>query len=196
MMIPQQTMQIVLRQRPMSSGRLMKTASQATRRRLQRPIQNFTTDNGNESAGFDGDETTDFESDNAAGQSGRNYVYVLSGEESQLFNKFSLDRTHRRVSHLTHFDVDVLASAFLEEIETSKRQYLQKQLAVGAPEVAVSAASLLTMSYLVWNMGSGLLLSTFMSSLPAWSSFDVLPVIANSAIAKEDDESIEQIVDA
>ena len=60
----------------------------------------------------------------------------------------------------------------------------------------MSAASLLTVGYLVWNLGSGLLVSTFLSSLPTWSALDVLPVISKSAIDDEDDESIEQIVDA
>ncbi len=146
--------------------------------------------------GYDGNETSDFETDNSSYATDRTYAYELNNDSDLSNNPFSIDRTIRRRVRVAQFDVDVLASAFLEELDSSKHQYLQNQLAVGAPEVAASAATLLTMSYLVWNMASGLLLSTFMSSLPAWSSFDVLPVIASSGMSVDDGESIEQMVDA
>ncbi len=157
---------------------------------------NASTDTAIEFNDFDSNETGDFESDSVSAQSSRTYSYVLNNDENQLFNSFSLDRNYRRSVRVAQFDVDVLASAFLDELESSKQQYLHNRLAVGAPEVAASAATLLTMGYLAWNMASGILLSTFMSSLPAWSSFDVLPVIASSAISSDDGESIEQMVDA
>jgi len=145
---------------------------------------------------FDDDETTQIDSDNLSTQLGRTYDYSLNIEEIQLINQFSLDPNNQRSASAVQFDVNVLASAFLDDLDSSKQQFIDQRLAIGTPEVAVSAASLLTISYLVWNMASGILVSTFMSSLPAWSSFDILPVISSSITDQDDDESIEQIVDA
>jgi hypothetical protein len=145
---------------------------------------------------FDDDETTVIESDNLSSGAVRTYSYAFNLEEIDLLNQLSEDKNMRRSAQGIQFDANILASAFLEELDSSKRHFIRERLAIGSPEVAVSAASLLTVGYLVWNLGSGLLVSTFLSSLPTWSALDVLPVISKSAIDDEDDESIEQIVDA
>jgi hypothetical protein len=145
---------------------------------------------------FDDDETTVIESDNLSSGAVRTYSYAFNLEEIDLLNQLSEDKNMRRSAQGIQFDANILASAFIEELDSSKRHFIRDRLAIGSPEVAVSAASLLTVGYLVWNLGSGLLVSTFLSSLPTWSALDVLPVISKSAIDDEDDESIEQIVDA
>jgi hypothetical protein len=60
-------------------------------------------------------------------------------------------------------------------------QFLGK-LAVGATAVSVTA---LTAGYVMWLVQSGSLLATILSSLPAWMSFDPLPVLDSF---DEDDE--------
>ncbi|MDA8563884.1 cadherin-like domain-containing protein, partial [Mariniblastus sp.] len=154
------------------------------------------SDSLNDFNNFDDDETTLIESDILSDGSARTYSYSFNLDEIDLTNQLSAGQNIRRTAYATQFDVNVLASAFLEELDHSKHDFIRDRLAIGTPEVAVSAASLLTVGYLVWNMGSGILLSTFMSSLPAWAAFDVLPVISSSGIDDEDDESIEQMVDA
>ena len=154
------------------------------------------SDNTIEFDGFDDDETTQIGSDNLSSRSGRTYAYALNVEEIELIDHLSLDQNNRRLTRSIEFDADVLASAFLNQLDSSTQHYINDRIAIGTPEVAVSAASLLTVSYLVWNLGSGILVSTFMSSLPTWASFDVLPVISSAVTEYEEDESIEQMVDA
>ena len=116
--------------------------------------------------------------------------------EVQLINQSALNQGSRYETGVTLFEADLLASAFLDELDSASQHFIKDRLAIGTPEMAVSAASLLTVGYLVWNLGSGILLSTFMSSLPTWAAFDVVPVISDAKLNEEDDESIEQMVDA
>ena len=154
------------------------------------------SDNTIEFDGFDDDETTQIGSDNLSSRSDRTYGYSFNAEDIELIRHLSLDQNNRRLTRSIEFDADVLASAFLDQLDSSTQHYINDRIAIGTPEVAVSAASLLTVGYLVWNLGSGILVSTFMSSLPAWASFDVLPVISSAIAENEEDESIEQMVDA
>ena len=154
------------------------------------------SDNTIEFDGFDDDETTQIGSDNLSSRSDRTYGYSFNAEDIELIRHLSLDQNNRRLTRSIEFDADVLASAFLDQLDSSTQHYINDRVAIGTPEVAVSAASLLTVGYLVWNLGSGILVSTFMSSLPAWASFDVLPVISSAIAENEEDESIEQMVDA
>jgi hypothetical protein len=70
---------------------------------------------------------------------------------------------------------------------------MQGKLNFEMPEIAASAASFLTVGYLAWIIRGGVLLTTFMSSVPAWSSFDIQSLIES---ASGGDESIEQMVDS
>jgi hypothetical protein len=148
------------------------------------------------SNGIDDAESESFGAYFESLQTGRTYAYRDSSSVADEAIQFAIDRRTVRSAGAIEFDLDVLASVFLDELDASKQQYVFNQFEVGTPEIAASAATLLTMSYLVWNMASGILLSTFMSSLPAWSSFDVLPVIDGSEVGRDDGESIEQMVDA
>ena len=154
------------------------------------------SDNTIEFDGFDDEETTQIGSDNLSSRSDRTYGYSFNAEDIELIRHLSLDQNNRRLTRSIEFDADVLASAFLDQLDSSTQHYINDRVAIGTPEVAVSAASLLTVGYLVWNLGSGILVSTFMSSLPTWASFDVLPVISSAVTEHEEDESIEQMVDA
>ncbi len=77
------------------------------------------------------------------------------------------------------------------------REELQSKLQFNSPTAVSTAAGLLAIGYLTWAIkGGGTLLSAFVSSLPAWQSFDPLPVIESTTRENTDDDtSIEQLVD-
>ncbi len=62
---------------------------------------------------------------------------------------------------------------------------------------AAATSSMLTVGYLVWMVRAGALLSTFVSSMPAWQTFDPLPVIESGIGRKfsDDEDTLERIVD-
>ncbi len=140
-------------------------------------------------------EIQDFELDLADDQIAKTYGYALKADLSLATDEFTDVASKSRSFTAKAYDLDALATAFLQGLEESKADYLYTGTRIGTSEIAASAASLLTVSYVAWNMGSPILFSTFLSSLPAWASFDVLPVIAGSRFKIEDDETIEQIVD-
>lgn len=90
----------------------------------------------------------------------------------------------------------VMIGMIWNEMDSAKKEYLMN-LEFNAPSIAASVTSFLTVGYLAWIIRGGVLLTTFMSSVPAWQSFDPLPVI-ESANREDDehDESIQQMVDA
>ena len=55
----------------------------------------------------------------------------------------------------------------------------------------------LSVGYVVWLARSGVLMSSVLSSLPAWSFIDPLPVLASLQNRQEDDdeESLESMVE-
>jgi hypothetical protein len=79
-------------------------------------------------------------------------------------------------------------------LDAAKRNFLQGELQHGVQEIAALAASFLTVGYVAWVIRGGVLHKTFMSSVPAWSSFDIQSLIESASNAH--DESIEQIVDS
>jgi hypothetical protein len=90
--------------------------------------------------------------------------------------------------------VDWLVS-YYTELDTAESDFLVP-IDEGIPITATAAAGLLTVGYITWMIRGGILLTTFVSSLPAWQSFDPLIVVQNSNREHETGESIEDIVDA
>jgi hypothetical protein len=62
--------------------------------------------------------------------------------------------------------------------------------------VAIATAGLLSLGYATWMIRGGVLLTTFVSSLPAWQSFDPLVVVEAANRRRDEGESIEEIVEA
>ena len=93
---------------------------------------------------------------------------------------------------VSEFAATYMAGLVWDDLDSAKQNYLLNGLEIGVPTIVTSAASFLTVGYLAWIIRGGVLLTTFMSSVPAWSSFDILSVID---AAGGDDESIEQMVD-
>ena len=92
---------------------------------------------------------------------------------------------------VSEFEATYLAGLVWDDLDSAKQSYLLNRLQIGVPTIVSSAASFLTVGYLAWVIRGGVLLTTFMSSVPAWSSFDILSVIDEAG----GDESIEEIVD-
>ncbi len=70
-----------------------------------------------------------------------------------------------------------------------------EQLVLGATTVASTA---LSVGYVVWLIRCGSLVASMLASLPAWCSFDPLPILASRVreMDEEDDERLEDIVAA
>jgi hypothetical protein len=61
---------------------------------------------------------------------------------------------------------------------------------------AIAATSGLSVGYVIWLIRSGALLSSFLSSMPAWQLIDPLPVLAyRRNNDDDDDESLESIIE-
>lgn len=95
---------------------------------------------------------------------------------------------------MSSFD-PVIMGVFFDELDSAKKEFLMR-FDFNTPTIAASVTSFLTVGYLAWIVRGGVLLTTFMSSIPAWQSFDPLPVIESSAGKDDgDDQSIAQMVD-
>ncbi|MFN9963292.1 MAG: cadherin domain-containing protein [Planctomycetota bacterium] len=70
------------------------------------------------------------------------------------------------------------------------------------PAYATAGASLFTVGYVAWLIRGGVLLTSFMSSIPSWQSFDPLPILENAGSDSEElaaegsDTSIAELVDS
>ena len=139
---------------------------------------------------IDGLENSDFDSLFKVEYAGATYVYSSRLDDLSLVNLTgTVIADAEKVSELENI---YLAGLTWDELDSAKQSYLLNGLQIGVPTIVSSAASFLTVGYLAWIIRGGVLLTTFMSSVPAWSSFDILSVI-DAAGGK--DESIEQMVD-
>ena len=90
---------------------------------------------------------------------------------------------------------------YLSKLETT---WEQTPIVVGfeMPAYASAGASLFTVGYVAWLIRGGVLLTSFMSSLPSWQSFDPLPILENAgsgggdSVADGSDSSIAELVDS
>jgi VCBS repeat-containing protein len=90
---------------------------------------------------------------------------------------------------------------YLSKLETALQQ---TPVVVGfeMPAYASAGASLFTVGYVAWLIRGGVLLTSFMSSLPSWQSFDPLPILENAGSGDGDsgadgsDSSIAELVDS
>ena len=77
---------------------------------------------------------------------------------------------------------------FGELIESTSGSLMSlDKVVVGSSAIATTS---LSVGYVIWMLRGGSLLASFVSSLPAWSSFDLLPVLE-----KFDEESLADIAD-
>jgi len=80
-----------------------------------------------------------------------------------------------------------------ELLDEEKRQIANFNVANVASAAGVSTG--LSIGYVVWLLRGGVLLSSVLSSLPAWRTIDPLPVLSSmDADTAEDDDSLENMV--
>ena len=121
------------------------------------------------------------------------YVYASDVEslDSELGNRLVGNRLA-----LSQFSGEALTANFLKELNAAQNQFYT-QFDITMPSLAMAGTSFLTVGYLAWMVRGGILLTTFMSSLPAWRLLDPLAVLESAALddGAHDDQSIGQLVD-
>ena len=123
------------------------------------------------------------------------YAYANETNILTLDNAFGFTRLAVTAGGaISTFD-PVMAGIFWNELDSVKEEFLLK-FDLATPTIVASVTSFLTVGYLAWIVRGGVLLTTFMSSVPAWQSFDPLPVIESSSRDEDDDDqSIAQMID-
>ena len=142
----------------------------------------------------DGEEQQSLFSNNTEfvlGDIGGGYSYTNRSEEVAVIS-FARDVVATNVNQISEFETSLLAALAWDDLDNAKHEFIINNLDIGVPKFVASAASLLTVGYLGWIIRGGVLLTTFMSSIPAWSSFDITSLLE----AASGDESIEQMVDS
>jgi hypothetical protein len=90
------------------------------------------------------------------------------------------------------FDVNQEHVAAQQNVEQKSK--MMDTVVIGST-AAVSTS--VTVGYVMWLLRGGSLLTTFLSSLPAWQAFDPLPVLEQfESDENEDDESLSAMIDA
>jgi hypothetical protein len=122
------------------------------------------------------------------------YAYADNHQLGDLIFQFATTKLNEKLV-LSTFDPTFIANVFWDELDNANREFLVNNLHIGIPKIVASTASFLTVGYLAWIIRGGVLMTTVMTSLPAWKSLDIVPIIESANLAEEDDESIEQMVD-
>jgi uncharacterized delta-60 repeat protein len=118
--------------------------------------------------------------------------YSVSGTSGET--KLELAETYAQAKAIPIlFDDAQIWTRFFESLDKSSEQHLVERFQIGIPKFVASTASLLTVGYLAWIIRGGVLLTTFMSSLPTWKVLDIVPLLESAGV--HDRETIEQIVD-
>jgi hypothetical protein len=88
---------------------------------------------------------------------------------------------------------DALLSAMNDLRVEVDQDDLLNQIMIGS---ALTASASITAGYVIWLIRGGVLISSVLSSLPAWRMVDPLPVLSHFAgsSADEDDDSLEALV--
>ena len=86
---------------------------------------------------------------------------------------------------------------FFDELDSAKYQFIV-DFDFTFPSIAAAGTSFLTVGYLAWMLRGGVLLTTFMSSIPAWRMLDPLAVLESADRSGDDDDgqSIGELVDS
>jgi len=93
----------------------------------------------------------------------------------------------------------VRALDFLENSLDGLKQEAEDEIALNqvAASSAIAVTTGLSVGYVAWLLRSGVLLSSLLSSMPAWRFLDPLPVLAGKLddLEETDDESLETIIE-
>jgi len=117
-----------------------------------------------------------------------NLLNTQSGANQSLSELFNID----------YEQADSRKSKMTENLDDQRDQLqnsLPTRVEFATPAVAISSG--LSVGYLVWLVRGGVLLGSVMSSMPAWRTFDPLPVLDNlSGDDNDDSETLESMVEA
>ena len=109
--------------------------------------------------------------------------FVIAGLNDALRNTSrKIGETAARAIHYTSFGLiaDTVLSLGFERAADSdlgllwQKELEARQLIVGSAAVVTTS---LSVGYVVWMLRGGTLVASFMSSIPAWCSFDPLPIV-------------------
>lgn len=151
------------------------------------------------------------------GSSGQRTLQSLSfeqGEDSEFrevrersaANQTTVDYASARTAsmalgtRLTELGVQTIrALDFLENSLDGLKQEAENEIALNqvVASSAIAVTTGLSMGYVAWLLRSGVLLSSLLSSMPAWRFLDPLPVLAGKLDLDEeaDEESLETIIE-
>ena len=94
---------------------------------------------------------------------------------------------------LATLDLDLNEQSFVQDESADAFEEIVLEKVVVGSTAAVSTT--VSVGYVVWMLRGGSLLTTFLSSLPAWQAFDPLPVLESFEGESEGDgESLESLV--
>jgi hypothetical protein len=131
---------------------------------------------------------------------GRDLRLLLATSEQPEVTLANFALTSRDTPYATQTALAALRSTDLLNELDRVRDDLQEESKIEGHAVALSAAATLGLSvgYVFWLLRGGLLLSTVLSSLPAWRLVDPLPILGrleeDDDEAREPDESLESLV--
>jgi hypothetical protein len=157
---------------------------------------NRTSGDGNQQNGTSEGESGVFSSMVNLIQASGSDNYVSTGDSGLVTRVFATAAAiEEKLTNSTQF------TEYLSKLETALQQ---TPVVVGfeMPAYASAGASLFTVGYVAWLIRGGVLLTSFMSSLPSWQSFDPLPILENAGSGDGDsdadgsDSSIAELVDS
>ena len=161
------------------------------------------------SSGFEGTEDqTDSNEENGV-------AFTLDSNQSQDENQpasysfKSIEGNYQATSDLARsasevFDVfgantqDIFAEwsgELTEGLNLIRHEYTQLEVNPQTVVTFAAGAGVLTVGYVFWMVRGGLLVASFVSSVPMWQSFDPLPILQYSDGESGDGESLESLVD-
>ncbi len=128
--------------------------------------------------------------------------YGISNKSPQKFSFDAIEESPLTISNYSFLDLDFRERSseeyeqvknFLDNFreETDKEELVERTV-VGS---AIAASTGLSAGYVIWLLRSGALISSLLSSLPAWQLADPLAILVGAKRSSdEDDDSIESIL--
>ncbi|MEL7499693.1 MAG: tandem-95 repeat protein [Planctomycetota bacterium] len=123
--------------------------------------------------------------------SNRSYSYSGRSDALTLADIYSSNEVIESSSMLSEFQSQVQVNLFFQDLDQATNTFLSEKLNIGLPEVAVSAASLVTAGYLTWMIRGGVMLTTLVTQPAAYQYFDVGSLLESASGG----ETLESIVD-
>lgn len=120
----------------------------------------------------------------------KTYTYQGRSDVLALLDLYSASTNFDPNVVLSEFDSDQQITLFFSDLDTATTSFLSEKLNIGLPEVAFSAASLLTAGFLTRMIHGGIMLTTLVTQTHAYQYFDIASILENGK-----QESIESIVD-